>query len=404
MASLFGMRDTESYDDPEFRPKNYREMAFKLWPNSPAALTYILSKLPSRTVDDPEYNIFEWRLPQQLFTVTVSDGAGGDGGGANDSVISVAAGEAYGLKVGDLLEEEGTSNQYIVKTATTDGAEFTVTEYGGTDNAIAQGDKLRWVGSAYEEGSNAPESVLREPSLVTNYTQIFKDAVEITGTADATRTRPFKPWAQAKAEAMERHMLKLEYAVMRGKKFAGTGANGKARRTFGGLEEWITQTTDFDATGLSMDLLEDELQAAFMYGSKDKALVCGNTAIKILNRVARNHAALQFNMTDKMAKGQTFGLDVTSWVTPFGILRIIPHNLMSESSVYTEDGYILDFKFLEYIKLRGRDTKWFDNAQDNDQDSKRGYYQTECGFSLALPEVHSKWTSINAYALDSIPS
>ena len=103
MANLFGMRDTADWSSPDYRPKNYREMAFKLWPNSPAPLTDLLSKLPSRTVDDPEYKIFEWRLPQQVWTLTAADG--GDAGNPDTSVLGVAAGTAYGLKVGDLLEE-----------------------------------------------------------------------------------------------------------------------------------------------------------------------------------------------------------------------------------------------------------------------------------------------------------
>ena len=397
MANLFNMRDTSDWSDPDYRPLNYREMAFKLWPTSPTPLTYLLSKLPSRSVDDPEYNIFEWRLPQQVWTVS-SVNSGSD----PIHVITVGAGEAYGLKIGDLLEKESTSQQYKVTTASTNGTTFSVTEWAATTTDPVATDVLRWVGSVYLEGSGAPESVMRTPSMVTNYTQIFKDSVEITGTADATRTRPFKPWAQAKGECLERHMLKLEYATMRGQKKEELGGANPAR-TFGGLNEWITEEKDFESGGMSMDDLEDQLQIAFKYGSKDKGLVCGNTCVKIMNRVARNHAALQFNMTDKMNKDQTFGLDVTEWVTPFGILRIVPHALMSESDAYTQDGYILDFKYLEYVKLRGRDTKWFPNAQDNDQDSKRGYYQTECGFSVALPEVHQQWLNVAAFGADTPP-
>jgi hypothetical protein len=393
------MRDTADWSSPDYRPKNYREMAFKLWPNSPAPLTYLMSKLPSRTVDDPEYKIFEWRLPQQFWNPT---NISADDPGATQHVVTVGAGEAYGLKVGDLLEIEGTDYQYIVITASTNGTTFGIQEYANNVHTPLATENFRWVGSAYAEGTLSPESVMRTPSVVTNYTQIFKDTVEITGTADSTRTRPFKPWPQAKGEALERHMLKLEYATMRGQKYEDTtGATPK--RTFGGLNEWITESKDFETGGVSMDDIEDQLQIAFKYGSKDKALVCGNTAVKILNRVARNHAALQFNLSDKMNKDQTFGLDVSSWVTPFGILRIIPHSLMSESTVYTQDGYILDFKYLEYVKLRGRDTKWFPNAQANDEDAKRGYYQTESGLSVALPEVHQKWINLAAYGADTPP-
>ncbi|MHC4517381.1 MAG: SU10 major capsid protein, partial [Planctomycetota bacterium] len=218
-------------------------------------------------------------------------------------------------------------------------------------------------------------------------------------TAQQTRTRPFKPWPQMKAECLERFMIKHEKQVLRGaKKEVLTGSHPK--RTFGGLEEFITETKDFNGS-VSLNDLEDQLQIAFKYGSKDKGFVCGNTAVKILNRVARNHAALNFDMTDRMNKDQTFGLAVTEWITPFGILRIIPHNLMSESDVYTQDGYVLDFKYIQRVKLRGRDIKWNGKAQENDRDGQKGYYQGELGFSLALPEVHQKWTEMSAFAPDA---
>ena len=43
MSNLFNMRDTSDWASPQYRPKNYREMAFKLWPTSPTPLTYLLS-------------------------------------------------------------------------------------------------------------------------------------------------------------------------------------------------------------------------------------------------------------------------------------------------------------------------------------------------------------------------
>lgn len=395
MAGLFGMQDTSDWSSPDYRPKNYMEMAFKLWPTSPTPLTYLTSKLPSRTTDDPEYKIFEYRLPQMAWTITVDSN---DDPNATQHTITVAAGEAYGLKVGDILEVEGTAQQYIVITASTDGANFVMQEWNLTTHPAA-GDVLNWVGSAYEEGSLSPESVTRQATLVTNYTQIFKDAVEITGTAKNTRLRPFKPWPQMKAECLERFMIKHEKQVLRGQKVEDTSGT-HPKRTFGGLEEFITETKDFNGS-VSLNDLEDQLQIAFKYGSKDKAFVCGNTAIKILNRVARNHAALNFDLTDRMNKDQTFGLNVTEWVTPFGILRIVPHNLMSESDVYTLDGYILDFKYIQRVKMRGRDIGWNGKASENDRDGEKGYYQGELGFSLALPEVHQKWTEMSDFAPDA---
>jgi hypothetical protein len=380
-------------NDRDFRPRNIHEMAFKLWPTSPTPFTYLTSKLPSRTVDDPEYKIFEWRLPQMLWAIT-------NVAGADPYVITVGAGEAYGIKVGDILEVEGTNQQYIVTVETLNGTTFTVAAWA-TVPAPAIGDNFAWVGSAYEEGSRSPTAISRLHSVVYNFTQIFKDSTEITGTADSTRMRPKKPWPQQKAECLERYLMKHEKALMRGIRNEDlTGSHPK--RTLGGLEYFITSTYAKDWAG-SMSLLdlEDQLQTLFHYGSKDKLFLCGNTAIKILNRVARNHAALNFDLTNNMNMDETFGLVVKEWVTPFGILRLVPHDLMSESAIYTKDGYCLDMKYVQRVKLRGRDTKWHGKAEENDRDGKKGYYQGELGFSLALPEVHQKWTDIAAYAPDA---
>jgi hypothetical protein len=399
-AGLFGMQDSNKWSAPDYRPKNYMEMAFKLWPTSPTPLTYLTSKLPSRTVDDPEYKIFEWRLPQMSWTVVAVEST-------DDPVheISVAAGEAYGVKVGDILEVEGTTQQYIVTTAsvsgsvTTAGEDFKVTEWITTTDPAAA-DVLNWVSSVYEEGSGAPSGISRQATLVYNYTQIMKDSAEVTGTADSTKIRPFKPWPQLKAEALERFMIKHEKQLLRGqRKELLTGTHPK--RTFGGLEYFITETKDYNGS-ISLNDLEDQLQIALKYGSKDKALVLGNTAIKVLNRVARNHAALNFDLTNKMNKDQTFGLAVNEWVTPFGIVRLIAHPLMSESDVYTKDGYVLDMKYIQRVKLRGRDIKWMPDSRSGlDVDGKKGHYLGELGFSLALPEVHQKWTDIANYAPDA---
>jgi hypothetical protein len=58
-------------------------------------------------------------------------------------------------------------------------------------------------------------------------------------------------------------------------------------------------------------------------------------------------------------------------------------------------------KYVQRVKLGGRDTKWSPNAEENDRDGKKGYYMGELGFSLALPEVHQKWTDISNYAPDA---
>jgi len=384
------MSGTGDWADPELRPLNYRELAFKLFPDSPAPFTKILSKLPSSTTDDPYFHIFEWRLPQMAF---LSDGAA-IGVTTIPLTVSVDIPEpAQGLKEGDLLKDEETGE--IILIVDPPAAPWTDIEviraWGGTTPvAIGAADTLRWVGSAYEEGSKAPGAVSRRASVVLNYTQIFKDTADVTGTAEQMRSRPMKPWPQLKGEALERHMIKMEYAFLHGIQAAVPGVN-KEIRTTGGFRTQIDAAQGIvDMSGLTIDLLEDNMQTAFHYGSDTKIGLIGYSALNYINKVVRENTQFQFN--HPLPKTQTYGLNVTELRSPFGSLMLIPHPLMAESSLYTQECYIIDPKYVEYVSMRGRDTKWKDNAQDNDEDTRKGYYQTECGMRLALPEVHAVWT------------
>jgi hypothetical protein len=371
-------------------------MAFKLFPDSPAPFTYILSKLPTRTVDDAEFKIFEWRLPDMAFTIN------GEVAISATTLTFDAPGStpAKGLKAGDLLRDE-TSGEIVrvINDPVSPWLTVSVDRYWGLTNngaVIADNSIMRWVGSAYEEGSRGPSAVSRNPTVVTNYTQIFKDLVKVTKTAEKTNTRPMKPWPQLKGEALERIMIKAEYAFLYGIKAETTGPDGEALRTTSGLKSLITtNATDFSG-GVDLDTLEDGLQAVFKYGSKNKLALCGNRALNILNRVASRNSALTYELNNLPAN-QTYGLNVTKWRCPFGTLNLVPHPLMTESAAYTKDVFIIDTKYAEMVVMNGRDIDWEDNIQLPDEDARKGQYIGEIGMSLALEEVHGHWYGLNAY-------
>ena len=55
MAAFNGMRGTASWVTDQ-RPKNWREMILRLYPNGSAPLTAILALLKSERTSDPEFN------------------------------------------------------------------------------------------------------------------------------------------------------------------------------------------------------------------------------------------------------------------------------------------------------------------------------------------------------------
>ena len=413
-VTIYGMQGTGDWETPDNRPKDYRQLAFKLFPDSPTPFTFILSKLGQRVVRDPEFKFFEWRLPKQTWIVETEvafSAAKGDVDTVELKTTTEDSGEptdpARYLKIGDLLINETTGIEYVRVVGITDDDTITVSRYWGDTatagtTVIAADAVLRWAGSAYEEGSSAPTAITRKPTTVTNYTQISKDAAEVTGTALSTEFRPFSAvWAQEKAQALERHMMKLEWMLLHGVKDEVTGSGGKPLRSAGGFRQFVSDAgyeTDMSGT-LTIEKLENGCMAAFKYGSKNKLAFMGNHALNIINRVIRENTQFQFRAD--VPKNKTYNLDVQVLRTPFGTLNIMAHPLLTESDVFTKDVYIIDTKYANYVKLRNRDTKWLERKQMDDDDltdSTLGQWQTEGSLELALPETHAVWKNLNASA------
>jgi hypothetical protein len=451
-TTYFGMAGTGDWEHPDYRPKNYRQQAFELWPTSPTPFTYVLSMLPTSSTNDPEIKLYEWRLPKQtcivqaevaavaaaLATSTVELYQSGDGAAYADEGTA----PARAFKVGDILRVEDpadctyssvaskvanptdtanvTGPELVVVASITDGDTFVVyRHWGGTNidgpssavpvyGTIAAGAVLRWAGSVYNEGTRTPSSLTKRASVVSNYVGIFKDTVKITGTAEHMKTRPYKPWASAKGECLERHMMKLEWALLNGvpeetnaistASYADAGDVGYARTT-GGFRYWVEQgqgSVNFGGA-VTIDLLEDNMETTLTYGSQEKLCLMGYRALNVLNKVVRANSTWNWN-AEALPKKQTYGLEVFQLRSPFGVLNVVPHKLLGMSSEQTNDALIIDTKYVEYVYFEGRDTKWKDNVQLPDEDGRKGYFMTEAGLRLALPEVHAVWTGLSAKA------
>ena len=68
---------------------------------------------------------------------------------------------------------------------------------------------------------------------------------------------------------------------------------------------------------------------------------------------------------------------------PQGRLLIKSHPLMNiHGGIYAKSMFILDFASIQYVCLKGRDTKVKDNVQTAEEDVRRGFVQTECSLAL----------------------
>lgn len=396
MAAVAGLRGTGNFGTDE-RPKDYRELILWRNPNGSSPLFALSSKARKRTVTDPEY--FWWDEPNDLVRLQVngSHAAGVtlinvDSVDPDETAASRLWGTARHLKMGDqLLVEPTTDNatynfEVIEVVDVISDTQFTVRrgQQGSSAATIADNAFLLLVGSAFAEGTSAPKATSRNPLKFSNYTQIFKDSYELSGTANAINLRTGEAWSNDKKRKVFDHSRAIELSMLFGRKAEVVGENGKPKRTMGGLRSQIplTRTTVFGAAVTPTSFM-DAVYPVFDFDSPagdERIAFCGNEALNILNKAILAHASTNISYNEKITT--IYGMNFRQYILPQGTLYLRTHPLMNRHPLFTKSMFVLDFSSLTYVELKGRGTKTQDDVQTKDEDVRRGYIQTECSIEL----------------------
>lgn len=409
--AILGLRDTNGFTEGE-RPKNYRQVIMRLYPNGQMVLTGLTSLMKSRTVDDPEFNWWEKEVSHRRFAL----GANLTTSNSEITLATTLAG-AKELKAGDILWVEQTQEQ--MRVLNDPGSDTTIQVergFAGTTKTAVDYDgtginpNITCIGSAYEEGSNAPTGVGFKPTKVYNYTQIFRNTLEATRTATKTRLRTGDHVKEAKRECLELHGMDMERAFWLGTK-SETTLKGKPIRTCDGVINFIasdnikTVTTDYPG-GLTMEGLEEYMYEMFKYGSSEKMAISGNRALLTLQQVIRK------NTTWNIESGiKEFGMNVTRIMSPFGELVVKTHPLFNTmvggttgtGAYYGLESWIwcLDMNEFMYVSLTDSDTKYEKDLQSNGLDGMKAGYLGEVSLEVHHPKSHYLLKNVVAAAVDS---
>jgi len=385
--AILGLRGTGDFGANE-RPENFRE--YILWrnPNGSAPLTALLSKMKSESTDDPTIHWFE----EENTHVRVSNAAAVTGAVATAMTLTAAAGtitsDGTNLVPGDLLmvEAAATADPFaatteIVEVATVVSAtSITIVRgvLGSTAATIAINSNLLKIGNIYSEGSSSPSVSSRNPNELSNQCQIFKTAYELTKTTEQTNLRTGNALQNDKKRRMFDHSTAIEQALMFGRASVGTGANGKPKRSMGGLGSFITSNkTIFTATPTETTFMTAATPVFdFDSGAGNERLVmCGNGALTSLNRLAAAAGQVRFIETVKL-----YGMELQKWILPQGTFYFRTHPLMNIHPIYTNSMFIIDPAAMVWRPLR--DTKSMDNIQANDADTTKGQWLTEATLEI----------------------
>tara|TARA_B100000214_G_C23964412_1_gene626984 strand:+ start:1150 stop:2337 length:1188 start_codon:yes stop_codon:yes gene_type:complete len=394
MAAIQGLRGTGEFTT-DFRPKNYRELFTLLEPNGNAPLNALLAMGSSEGTDDPEYKNFRDELPDRKLKVN------GAVSSTSTTTVTIDASDDNKFAITGAIVVNSETGEVMHVTADTTATTLTVARnIGGTSHQIADNAELFIAGFAAAEGGNAPTAISFDATVASNYTQIFRTAFQVSNTLNSTYLRTGDKMDEAMTKALKLHMSDIERAMFFGVKHEENGSSAQPTRFTGGLLNSLTNvvdvTTDFASYGGSTAGQMTEagfdsllISSVFKYGSKQKIAFVGETVANQLQQIGKDR------WKPTTYEG-AYGVNLTQYTTFAGDLMVHLHPQFRQIPNMKNAMIIVDFPYLSYRYLEGRDTQLLENRQAPDADSIKSEYLTECGLELLQDKVHSyikNWSS-----------
>lgn len=384
MADLgfLGMRATGEWPD-NVQPENFRQGILLYYPNGKAPLTAIMSAIRTQVTDDPTVHWFSKTLATQrasLLNSGVYDDAalttaysGADGVAGTVVYVNIGAAPAKHFRKGHIVllresdDYSSDTRAKVVDIKISGTASYLACKLRQDDpNDLAGADTVLVIGNTNPQGGPTPDAVAYDVEEATNKCQIFKSALDLTGTAIATKYRIGDAYQEAKRETLELHGIELEKSHMYGLLYAGTGDNSKPEWEMDGLFSIITTnasanvadfTTDTEFAGQTWeqggeDWLDKYIYQFFDFGDESEKLgLCGRTALRAVNKIAKQSGFM--SLTPETTK---FGMKVVRWVTAVGDIFLKTHPLFSYNPTDLKTIIVIEPRLLTARPLRTRDT------------------------------------------------
>jgi len=387
-AAIQGMRGSGEFNT-DFRPKNYRELFTLLEPNGNAPLNAMLAMGSSESTDDPEYKNFRDELPDRVMKINF-------GAGYNTAVTALVidASDDNKFAIAGSIIVNANTGEVMHVTADTSATTLTVTRnIGGTAYSITDNDDLFIAGFAAKEGGSTPTAISFDATVASNYCQIFRTAFSVTNTLNSTHLRTGNKEEESKTKALKLHMSDMERAMFFGMKHEADGSTNQPTRFTGGLINSLTNVVDVQTDyatygGTAAGEMTEEgfddllISSVFKYGSSQKIAFVGETVANQLQQIGKDRWA-----PDKM--DGAYGVNLTRYKTFAGDLMVHLHPQFRQVPGMKQAMVIVDFPYLNYRYLEGRDTQLLENRQNNGEDSVKHEYLTECGLELTQDKVHT---------------
>lgn len=310
-----------------------------------------------------------------------------NGAGYSDAATSIVVDDGTVFNsANDIAYCPRTGEHFLVTAVSTNT--LTVTRAFGSTAAAAlvDNDYLVNLGSSFAEGAGAPAPLMLLETEDYNYTQIFKQAVAISGTANASEFYVGPEYKKRIAQAQRDLKRRMEYSALFGERYGTSLTSDQPQRTSRGLNATITTNRYSIGGTMTQDyFVQSVLPTAMRYGSSRKVIYCGNAMLKCFTDWGLDR--LQTFVSDSM-----LGFKAAEYKSPWGDLLIVRHKMLEGPF----DGYafIVDPENCYRVELKGRGLKFEDDIQATDTDGKKGQFIAEIGWEFPLEKSHGVLTGI----------
>ena len=318
-------------------------------------------------------------------------------GGTDTESITRATG-----KIESVTQNSADTSIQVTTIAATAGASTTTLD----DNADCV-----VIGTAFAEGSGAPDVWSQELDNDYGFTQIFKTACEMSNTARATVYRGYEDeWARLWNLKLREHKVDIERAMLFGMRGSqggtqytegivghilqnGTNTGGGALAAYAEdtpyLGGWATSEMTYDALLGAFEVMYDPARG----GSSNKLSLASLPVISHFNKLG-GFVDQSFSGEGRynFAKSEgSFGHKIMKIETVHGDCTIVKEPLFRNNS-----SGIMCFVDLDHVSYRplvgngvNRDTSITTNVQQADEDLRKDMILTEAGLEVSLPETHA---------------
>jgi len=312
------------------------------------------------------------------------------------------------VRVESVVDSGAYSTATVRTTAKASSAALTV-----PDNA-----KCTVIGTAFEEGTGAPDVWSQKLENDYGYTQIFKTACEMTNTARATVYRGYADeWQRIWNLKLREHKVDIERAMLFGMRAQTSSINYTdgivghiIANSQGQLadEATVSYTEDkaylktITAANWTYDDILKDLEVIFdpaRGGTSAKLALASLPVVSQFNKLGNNSFIDSSLSTANNGPGQymferskgSFGHRVMKIETIHGDISMVKEPLFRGQSA----GFLalVDLDHVSYRPLVGnginRDTSIQTNVQSADEDLRKDMILTEAGLEVSLPETHA---------------